>query len=207
MGFVKKQTIEPVAADERRVARECPDLIAALENPDPVARRWAARDLLACPDGSGALVARLVKEQDISVREVIFTTLTKLGDPVAVAGLAACLRSEDVALRNEAVESLRQLPESWESIMKDLLVDADPDVRIFAVNILESLRHPGVETWLDEVILRDSNVNVCSTALDLLAELGTSQSLSPIELLKARFADEPYIQFAADLSLKRIRES
>jgi len=77
-------------------------------------------------------------------------------------------------------------------------------VRIFAINILESLRHPDVEAWLIEVIERDPMVNVCGTAVDLLSEVGSSASHDALERLKARFAAEPYIQFAADLALQRI---
>jgi hypothetical protein len=77
-------------------------------------------------------------------------------------------------------------------------------VRIMAVNILESLRHPRVEAWLIEVIERDPVVNVCGTAVDLLGEVGTPASRAALIHLKQRFASEPYIQFAADLALKRI---
>jgi len=46
-------------------------------------------------------------------------------------------------------------------------------------------------------------VNVCGTALDLLSEVGSKASHEALERLKTRFASEPYIQFAADLALKR----
>ncbi|OLN28117.1 hypothetical protein DVDV_1749 [Desulfovibrio sp. DV] len=141
------------------------------------------------------------------MREVIFTTLTRMGDPLAVAGLVAFLRSEDPALRNEAIEAMKQLPDEMAPILRNLLADADPDVRIFAVNILESLRHPQVEAWLLAVIDNDLHINVCSTAVDLLCEVGTEAALEPLARLKARFADEPYIQFATALALARIGQA
>ena len=88
-----------------------------------------------------------------------------------------------------------------------MLTDADPDVRILAVNILESLRHPNVEQWLIEVIESDLQVNVCATAVDLLGEVGSDTAHDPLRRLKLRFATEPYIQFATDLALKRIAGS
>jgi len=206
MALIKTQTAQPVAADERKQSRDCVSLVAELENANPMARRWAARDLTDCPAASAALVKRLQQEEDASVRAVILTTLTSLGDEVAVAGLVECLRSEDVALRNEAIEAMKQLPDEVAPIMRGLLVDASPDVRIFAVNILESLRHPDVEMWLIAVINYDSQLNVCATAVDLLGEVGSAAALAPLQDLKARYADEPYIQFAADLALKRITE-
>lgn len=206
MAFIKKKNTESVVQDERKQTRECPDLLAGLEADNPTARRWAARDLVNCPDVAAALVGRLKREDDLSVREVILTTLTRLGDSTAVAGLVDCLHSEDAALRNEAIEAMKQLPDEVAPIMQGLLADTDPDVRIFAVNILESLRHPDVESWLIEVIETDPHVNVCATALDLLSEVGTEAALEPLAKLKVRFADEPYIQFAADLALSRIHE-
>ena len=204
MAFIKKQQAEAVAKDERKQSRDCVSLVAELESSNPTARRWAARDLTDCPDASAALVHRLQHEDDVSVREVILTTLTTLGDEVAVAGLVDCLKSEDAALRNEAIEAMKQLPDEVAPIMRRLLDDANPDVRIFAVNILESLRHPEVEAWLISVIANDQQLNVCATAVDLLGEVGTAAARAPLQQLKARYAEEPYIQFAADVALKRI---
>ncbi|WPL11750.1 HEAT repeat domain-containing protein [Thiorhodovibrio litoralis] len=207
MALVKTQTDEPITVDARQAGRDCASLMVQLAASDPTARRWAARDLVDCPDAAPALVARLKQEADVSVREVILTTLTSLGDATAVAGLVDCLRSEDVALRNEAIEAMQKLPDAVAPMMRGLLADSDPDVRIFAVNILESLCHPEVETWLIEVIDRDSHVNVCGTAVDLLGEVGTVSARESLLRLQVRFADEPYIRFATDLALGRLREA
>ncbi|MFA7241171.1 MAG: HEAT repeat domain-containing protein [Sulfuricellaceae bacterium] len=206
MALIKTHTAQPVAEDERKQLRDCAGLAAELENANPTARRWAARDLTDCPAASAALVNRLQREEDVSVREVILSTLTSLGDEVAVAGLVGCLRSEGAALRNEAIEAMKQLPDEVAPIMRGLLADANPDVRIFAVNILESLRHPKVESWLIAVIDNDPQLNVCATAVDLLGEVGSLAAREPLLRLKARYADEPYIQFASDLALERITE-
>jgi HEAT repeat protein len=204
MALIKNQQAEPIADDERKQPRDCANLEVDLDSPNPTVRRWAARDLTDCPGASAALVSRLSREDDVSVREVILTTLTSLGDEIAVAGLVECLRSENASLRNEAIEAMKQLPDEVATIMRGLLQDDDPDVRIFAVNILESLRHPEVESWLITVIEQDSLLNVCATAVDLLGEVGTAAAREPLNRLNLRFPDEPYIQFAADLALKRI---
>lgn len=206
MALIRKATHERIDEDQRKQGRDCASLAAALTDANPTARRWAARDLAACPDAAAALVACLRREEDASVREVILTTLTGFGNETAVAGLLDCLRSEDAALRNEAIDALKQLPEQLGPIMRRLLADPDPDVRILTVNILESLRHPEVEAWLIEVIDQDPHLNVCGTAVDLLGEAGSAAAREPLLRLKARFPDEPYIQFAADLALKRLAE-
>jgi len=141
------------------------------------------------------------------VREAILETLAKLKQPSAVNELVACLRSEDAALRNEAIETLKHISFDLSETIKILLSDPDADVRIFAINILESRCEPDVESWLIDVIERDENLNVCATAADLLCEVGTEAAVDPLMRLKNRFASDAYIQFASDLALKRIRET
>jgi len=206
MAFVKQHAAQNITGDERIAPRDFAGLVAELSDPSSIARRWAARDLAAYPEASAALIARLKDEYHPSVREALLTSLTWIGDEVAVAGLIDCLRSEDVVLRNEAVEAMKDLPEKVAPIMSGLLADDNPDVRIFAVNILESLRHPQVEQWLIDVIEHEPHVNVCGTAVDLLGEVATPAARDALARLKARFFHEPYIQFAADLALKRLGE-
>ncbi|EGW23315.1 HEAT repeat domain-containing protein [Methylobacter tundripaludum] len=207
MPIIKQHTIQTVDVDERLQPRDFAGLTAELAADNSTARRWAARDLAEFPEAAGILVERLKREEDTSVREAILTTLARLGDPAAVAGLVECLRSEDASLRNEVIEAMKELPDEVAPIMSELLEDHDPDVRIFAVNILESLCHPQVEAWLISVIEKDAHVNVCATALDLLSEVGTLASRPALQQLKARFADEPYIGFTVDLAIKRIDEN
>jgi HEAT repeat protein len=189
---------------ERQQARDRDGLLQALQADDPMMRRWAARDLAAHPEAAAALVGQLRSEPENSVRQVILTSLTQIGNDTAIQGLIDCLYLEDAMLRNAAIEVLKELPEQVAPFMGKLLQDPDPDVRIFAVDVLESLRHPRVEDWLIEVISQDPHVNVCATAVDLLGEVGSDQAKAALIALKQRFADEPYIQFASDLALKRI---
>jgi hypothetical protein len=187
-------------------------LSAGLESADAGIRRHAAKEILRCPGAGAALVSRLKREQEVAVRAAILTALIRLDDPAATAGMADCLRNENAALRNEAIEALRELASSEDRagalppVLRLLLADPDPDVRIFAVNVMESATLPEVERCLIEVVERDQHVNVCAAALDLLCEVGTEAAVDPLVRLKARFSAEPYIQFAANLALKRIRE-
>jgi len=205
MAFVKQKTAPYEGEDRRGRSRDCAELIAELEDPNPTSRRWAARDLIDCPGAATMLVSRLRREEEVAVREVILTTLIRLDDASALGGLVECLRSEDAALRNEVIEAMKLLPDEVALIMQSLLADLDPDVRIFAVNILESLRHAEVESWLIQVIEKDPEVNVCAAAVDLLSEVASAKASEPLVKLKLRFSDEPYIQFAAELALQRIR--
>ncbi|MBK5941534.1 HEAT repeat domain-containing protein [Halochromatium roseum] len=205
MGLKKgKPTPETDIPGERHQARDLDGLLQALHADEPMARRWAARDLAAHPEATADLVKQLRREPENSVRQVILSSLTNIGNEAAIQGLIDCLYLEDAMLRNAAIDVLKELPDQVAPFMGRLLQDPDPDVRIFAVDVLESLRHPRVEEWLIEVISQDAHVNVCATAVDLLGEVGSDQAKTALLSLKQRFADEPYIQFAADLALKRI---
>ena len=204
MPLTKNDSSVPLDQEERGRGRDGMDLMAQLDDPDPAIRRWAARDLAMYPGAVAVLLAHLAVERDLPVREVMLTTLVRLNDPAAVAYLVGFLRSEDAALRNEAVETLKEMPDHVAAIIRELLSDKSPDVRIFGVNVLESLRHPDVEKWLVETIETDPHVNVCATAVDLLAEVGTERSRKPLERLKERFPDVPYLAFAIDLVSSRI---
>ena len=206
MGLVKPKSVPMARRGKTAPAPEIDQILAALEGADAGGRRQAARQIADCPDAAKALMSRLKREEDAAVRDVILNTLVRLKDTSIVAGLAECLRSEDAAMRNETIEAFKQLGHEVDPILESMLADPDPDVRIFVVNILESQRHSEAENWLIKVIEDDSHVNVCATAVDLLCEVGTEASSDALLRLKVRFASEPYIQFAADLALKRIRE-
>jgi HEAT repeat protein len=202
MGLVKgKTTTEP--GEPKRTS--CEGLKAGLSDSNATIRRHSAQEIFHCPDAVDALFVQLKLEKDVAVREAILVSMGQINNSEVVDALIGCLRSDDAALRNEAIETLKQLTFDMSPALKSLLADPDPDLRIFAVNILESRRNPDLESWLIEVIELEEHVNVCATAIDLLCEVGTEASLEPILRLKARFASQPFIQFAADLALKRIR--
>ena len=88
-----------------------------------------------------------------------------------------------------------------------LLLDADPDVRIFTVNLLGELRHEQVPHWLQQVLLSDREVNVVAAAIEVMAETGQPEHIEALRETRRRFADDPFIGFAADVAIERIRAS
>mgnify|MGYP001104897016 CR=1 FL=1 len=208
MALVKrKQNGLAPPVDRRSRSRDLSGLLESLQSEDPTVRRWAARDLASHPEATEALFQQLMVEKAPSVREAIFTSLTLIGTEKVVEGLIELLRSDDASLRNEAVEAMKNLPDVVSPVIDSLLADPDSDVRIFAINVLESLKHPNVERWLIEVLEDEEHVNVCATAIDLLGEVGSEMAIPVLKRVKKRFPDEPFIQFAVDLALKRIGES
>jgi len=123
--------------------------------------------------------------------------------PWAVPALCA-RRSEDVGLRNAAIEALQQMPDSLAPCVGDLLADNNSDVRICTVNVLGALADRRAPRWLEEVLRHDPHVNVCAAAVEGLAELGDAESRPALEALPKRFPDEPFIAFVVKAALQRI---
>jgi HEAT repeat protein len=121
-----------------------------------------------------------------------------------VQGLLPLLRSEDANLRNGAIETLSAMPDEVGPSIDVLLQDSDVDVRIFTVNLLGELRHPRLPEWLAQALKQDKHVNVVAAALEVAAEVGGGPLLSAVKAARARFADDPFIGFAADLAQQRI---
>ena len=198
----EKEKLPQTITERRRYERNLENLIKQLESPLPAERRWAAVDLSKYPSASKALLERLKREEDISVRGALLNSLYVLKSEEVARELIECLKSEDVLLRNEVIETLKNMPEEVSPFIEELLKSPDPDLRIFAINIMESLKHPKVIEWLKEVMLRDAHINVCGAALNLAFELGAEELIEAIQRVKERFPEEPYIQFSADLALK-----
>lgn len=199
-----KPTTDDQPQIERLYARDRDGLIAQLNDGDAGVRRWAARDLGRHPDAAESLAARLSQEAAPEVREAILDSLLVIGSDSAVEELLVFLRSEDAALRNGAVAVLQQLPAPVGRHMQELLADVDADVRIMAVDVLQTLPHPDAPAWLGDLLQRERQVNVVGAAIDRLAEIGTEDMLPILAEVRERFADEPYIQFATDTVVRRI---
>ncbi len=179
-------------------------LIHQLHDDDASVRRWAARDLADFPEAVSAMAHRLEVEGEHSVREVIFTTLNRIGGVAVVDGVLPLLRSEDANLRNGAIEVLSSLPVAVGPRIEALLHDEDVDVRIFTVNLLGDLKHPDVPSWLQQVLQGDAHVNVVAAAIEVLAEVGNHSVLPALTAVRKRFPADPFIGFAADMAQQRI---
>ena len=192
------------AASEQLSRPSLADLAVQLRSDEPALRRQAARDLALTTEGIPILCEHLEHEPAVSVRSVIMTSLIQSRSRAVVEGLARYLRSENTALRNEAIEALQDMPEEIAPYMERLLSDPESDVRIFAVNILSVLPDARAPEWLRNVILEDPHVNVCAAAVDCLAEVGTPDSIAALKQLRLRFGDHPFMIFAIDAAIRRI---
>jgi HEAT repeat protein len=203
MGLVKSN--DGASAGEAAKRRSPDQLLAELADEQASVRRNASRDLASHPSAAMALCDRLLVETSPSVRAVLFTSLISIQTEEVAGRLAALLRSEDVALRNAAIEALQEMPDALAPHVESLLADPDSDVRIMTVNILSVLRHEQAPSWLISVVRNDPHINVCAAALDGLAEVGRPDMIKDVEDLRIRFSDSEFIGFAIATAIRRMR--
>jgi HEAT repeat protein len=177
--------------------------IAELQSSDAHVRREAARRLGDHPDVADALCAAVAAENDESVRESIFTALMRIGTKAAAAGLIPLLQSEDVGLRNGAVEILKTMPQATAECIDATFADS-VDVRIFGVEILAVLAHPDAAVRLIRIIEEDSELNVCAAAVEGLAASADPTAVAPLLRLLERFPGEPFLEFSVRAAVARI---
>ena len=77
-------------------------------------------------------------------------------------------------------------------------------MRIYAVNIPQSLRSPRFPDIALRVAATDRHVNVCAAAVDILAEVGRPEMEDELRAVAARFRDHPFPAFAVRAAIKRI---
>ncbi len=204
MPLIKSKAAPQPAPDDAEPAFDA--LLADLAKPDTQARRTAARWLGHHPEAAGALCGAVANEANESVRVAIFTALIKLGTKDAAAGLIKLLPSEDVGLRNGAIEALKTMPNSSAECISEIFMSST-DVRIFGVEIIGALQHPDRQSWLLQVLEADSERNVCAAAVEALLDCGTREAIVPLQHLLARFPDEPFLEFSIGAALDRIEHA
>lgn len=176
------------------------------EHPEEGERYRAALDLSGFPEAEvvNCLVERLLQETSRVVQEAIISSLIVIGIEAVVVCCAELLRSDDAYVRNAAAEVLQVLEDRSLGMVRQLLGDEDPDVRILAVNVLGELRCKEAVELLRRVVALDPEINVVATAVEFLGEMGLSQEdRETIKAAVERFAD-PYLTFAAETALKKM---
>ena len=193
----KPSSAIPAASSEGRLAE------TLLDGTDD--ERWAAaRGASELPEGLSLLGKALSRERVPRVREAIFTAVAKIGTAEAASVVLPYLRSDDAAQRRAALDALKAMPSAAGGHLAGLLTDADPDVRLLACEIARDLPAEQASRALAQLIEREDNANVCSAAVEVLAEIGDSSSLPALTACGARFPDDPFLEFAVKAAADRV---
>jgi HEAT repeat protein len=183
---------------------EYDQLLSQLESGDVELEREAAFAAgEARIEAAVPLLAKLVQSQNLGVQEAADRSLRKIGGPVVVRAVAPLLRSDDPPARNIAMDVMREIGDQDFPTLVELLHDQDPDMRIFASDIIGSTDNSQAVTPLCEALLRDPEVNVRYQAAVSLGTLGKPEAA---KCLNKALADDEWVQFAVIESLAKIRD-
>jgi HEAT repeat protein len=153
------------------------------------------------------LAEALDRETNARVREAIFTALLRIASPECVDVVLPYLRSDDAALRTSAIDVLRSIPKSVETRLVELFADPDSDVRLLRCELARELEPSKAQRLLLSLIGTEKEANVCSAAIEVLAEIGDAAALPHLAACCARFPDDPFIAFAVQAAADRIASS
>lgn len=168
-------------------------------------QRWAAARMLAnAPGAVGALSAAAARESVPRVREAIFTSLARIGSAESARAASTFLASDEADLRTAAMDALRAMPSAVRPLLPDLLVNADPDVRILTCDLVRDAPAGEASSLLCRVLDEDAHPNVCAAAVDVLAEVGGPEALPALGRCADRFPDEAFLGFSIRVAAERI---
>jgi HEAT repeat protein len=181
--------------------------IRDLSSADPEVRWKAARALSESgagePGAVAALGEALAREGSPQVREAIFTSLVRIRTEASGRAAAQFVASEDAALRSGALDALAAMPDVAAALLAEMLLDADPDVRLLSCELARVAPAEVATRLLGGLIERESEVNVCSAAVEVLADIGAADAVMPLLACKARFPGEAFLGFAIDDAIER----
>jgi HEAT repeat protein len=176
----------------------------ALDSSDAESRWAAARSLAGQAEAVPALAEALRRETVPRVREAILTSLIRTGGTASAEAIVPCLRSDDAGLRAAAIEALQTLPSAIAPIVGQLFSDPDSDVRLLATELTRNMKASDASRLLSGLIEKEVHPNVCAAAVEVLAEVGTPESLPALEKCAERFAATPFLPFAISMAIARI---
>jgi HEAT repeat protein len=183
---------------------EYDQLLSQLESGDVELEREAAFTAgEAGVEAAVPLLAKLVQSQNLGVQEAADRSLRKIGGPAVVRAVAPLLRSDDPPARNIAMDVMREIGDQDFPTLVELLHDQDPDMRIFASDIIGSTDNMQAVTPLCDALLKDPEVNVRYQAAVSLGTLGKPEAA---KCLNKALADDEWVQFAVIESLAKIRD-
>jgi HEAT repeat protein len=191
---------KPTAQSQDRAETIARDLVQG-----SIDQRWdAARAAAQVPDGLQLLRRAMLVEREPRVREAIFTSLARIGTTESAEAVLPCVRSDDSHLRTAALDALRAMPAATGLHLPQLLHDADPDVRLLACDLVREQPPAEAGRLLGEVLVHDTEANVCAAAVEVLAETGGPDLLPSLARCAARFPDDPFLAFAIEIAEQRL---
>lgn len=148
-------------------------------------------------------LAQLFFSDSVGVQEAAEEAIRKIRGSQAVKEMLTILKSENVTVRNTAVDVLREIGIDDEQKILEYLSNTDTDVRIYVADILGYIDSSLVITELCHVLLQDAEINVRNQAAISLGRLRSVDALP--SLLKA-LNDNDWVQYSVIDALSKIKD-
>ncbi len=155
-----------------------------------------------CEEAIPALT-ELLHSHNVGIQEAAETALRQIGGPTTVKAVLPLLRSDEAPVRNVAMDILRSVGGQDFQSLVSILHDDDPDIRIFAADILGSTGNTLAVAPLCDSLLKDPEVNVRYQAAVSLGDLGIHDGA---RCLNKALDDDEWVKFAVIESLAKIKD-
>ncbi len=155
-----------------------------------------------CLEEAIPLLSDHIKSRNVGVQEAAEYALRKIRGPKTIEKMIPYLHSEDSSLRNVAMDILREIGHDDVPSLCPLLLNQDPDIRIFMADILGHTQSRIAVPPLCEALLKDPEVNVRYQAAMSLGQLAFPEA---VEALHQAMKDEEWVQFSVVEALTKIR--
>ncbi len=149
-------------------------------------------------------LVELFNSSSVGVQEACEFAVRKLRGQKAIDLIIPSLRSEDVTVRNIAMDILREISTDHIESVIALIYDEDSDLRIFSSDILGSSNSPLALLPLCNALLDDVEANVRYQAAISLGALGNAEAA---DSLKQALNDEEWVQYAVIEALAKLRDN
>lgn len=149
-------------------------------------------------------LAELLKTNHLGLQEAADHALRHIGGKDTVRSVIPLLRSDDAPVRNLSMDILREVGAQDFPSLVELVHDEDPDIRIFAVDILGSTDSFMAIEPLCSALLKDPEVNVRYQAA---VSLGALANPDAAKCLNLAMKDDEWVQYAVIEALAKIKHA
>ncbi|WP_291330341.1 HEAT repeat domain-containing protein [Desulfovibrio sp. UCD-KL4C] len=184
---------------------DCARIIQDLKNEDNEIVREAAFQAgeFGCEEAV-SLLAELLKTSHLGLQEAADHALRHIGGKRTVQAVVPLLRSDEAPIRNLSMDILREVGAQDFPSLVALVHDDDPDIRIFATDILGSSDSFMAVEPLCDALLKDPEVNVRYQAA---VSLGDLENPAASKCLNKAMQDDEWVQYAVIEALAKIKHS
>ncbi|MDQ6951502.1 MAG: HEAT repeat domain-containing protein [Mariprofundales bacterium] len=179
-------------------------------------RCFAAQDLAEYGEETGvvdALVQALQSDECRGVQEAACSALVQINNDQVSRQAARLMAEEDAYVRNAASDILAESKNVPDELFAEMLMNDDPDLRIFATVTIDNRRVRSLLPMLVELLEKDAEINVVSAAINALGNLGCrdvrddgSSDVDALLTAGRRFPNEPFITFAVNAAISQIED-